>query len=68
MTEYIDKKTWRSQRTRLTRAINSGDPIRVLRVVRDVRREWEGYVWPDDWARFQRASDDALYRLEQERW
>ena len=52
----------RRQRAALTRAVNSGDPERVLLVCRDAVREWNapGCMWPDDWALWQRTLDDAL--------
>lgn len=49
----------RGQKSALTRAINSGQPVRVLQVCRDAVREWnEIGAWPDDWSRWQRALDD----------
>lgn len=56
----------RRQRAALTRAINSGDPEKVILAARDAVREWNqrGAMWPDDWSRWQRAVDDALPRGE----
>lgn len=50
------------QRAALTRAVNSGDTERVVVACRDAVREWNapGAMWPDDWAHWQRALDDAL--------
>jgi hypothetical protein len=55
-------KMVRRQRAALTRAVNSGDPERVVIVCRDAVREWNqpGCMWPDEWARWQRALDDVL--------
>lgn len=52
----------RAQRARLTRAVNSGDPERIVLACRDAVREWNqpGRMWPDDWSHWQRALDDAL--------
>lgn len=52
----------RRQRAALTRAVNSGDRERVILVCRDAVREWNapGCLWPDDWALWQSALDDAL--------
>jgi hypothetical protein len=52
----------RRQRAALTRAVNSGDPERVVIACRDAVREWNqpGCLWPDDWALWQRALDDVL--------
>jgi hypothetical protein len=57
-------RVFAKQKARLTRAINSKDPERVLLACRDTVREWSeppfNGAWPDDWARWQRALDDAL--------
>lgn len=55
-------KEFRKQKSALTRAINSGDPDRVVLACRDAVAEWDqpGRAWPDDWSRWQRALDDAL--------
>lgn len=52
----------RRQRAALTRAVNSGDPERVVLVCRDAVREWNqpGCMWPDEWALWQCALDDVL--------
>ena len=55
-------KVRRGQKSALTRAINSGDPERVLKVCRDAVQAWESIgFWPDDWARWQRALDDSRH-------
>ena len=52
----------RRQRAALTRAVNSGEPERVVLACRDAVAEWNrpGSMWPDDWSRWQRALDDVL--------
>jgi hypothetical protein len=52
----------RRQRAALTRAINSGDPEKVILAAREAVRQWNqpGAIWPDDWSRWQRAVDDVL--------
>jgi len=58
------KPLFTRQKAALTRAIRSDDPERVLLACRDVVRAWSeppfDGAWPDDWARWQRALDDAL--------
>ena len=56
------KKMLTRQKSQLTRAVNTGDPEKVAEACRDAIREWNqpGMFWPDDWARWQRALDDAL--------
>jgi hypothetical protein len=52
----------RLQRAALTRAIKSGEPEKVILACRETVCEWNeaGGMWPDDWARWQRALDDVL--------
>lgn len=51
----------RTQRASLTRAVNSGDPERIARVCKAAVAEWTHLgAWPEDWANWQRALDDAL--------
>ena len=48
------------QKAALTRAVNSGDPEKVLAACRKAVREWDEIgAWPDGWARWQRALDDS---------
>lgn len=65
---YIDQKEYRRAKTALTRAINSKDPVKVIATCRDTRKRWATSAWPDDWHRWARAYDDALYQLQRERW
>lgn len=51
-------RAYASQKSALTRAINSGEPARVIAACTEAVREWEMTSWPDDWARWQRALDD----------
>lgn len=62
MTAYLDNATYRRQKSALTRAVNSGDPLLVLRAVEKALREWEGCAWPDDWHRWNVALRDARYK------
>lgn len=53
----------RGQKSALTRAINGGDPERIAAVCKAAVAEWnEIGCWPDDWSRWQRALDDALWK------
>ena len=55
-------KMVRRQRAALTRAVNSKDAETIASAVKAAVAEWNqpGVIWPDDWARWQRALDDAL--------
>lgn len=68
MMNYLDQATYRKQKAALTRAINSGDPIRVLIATRDAFALWNdhGHAFPDDWHRWHRAEADALTQLQRE--
>ena len=67
-TRYLTKAEYSAAKARLTRAINSGIPQRVIDVVRDTFATWDDgdYAYPDDWHRWQRASDDALWARKME--
>ncbi len=58
------KPLFAHQKAALTRAIKSKDPERVLLACRAVVHAWSeppfDGAWPDDWARWQRALDDAF--------
>ena len=48
------------QKSALTRAIQSGEPEKVIAACRKARREWDEIgAWPDDWHRWERALWDA---------
>lgn len=47
-----------AQRAALTRAVNSGDPARIIGTCTSAVLEWNATYWPDDWSRWQRALDD----------
>jgi hypothetical protein len=53
---------FRQQKAALTRAVNSKDPEKVKAACKKAVDEWNADFpgWPDDWARWQRALDDAL--------
>lgn len=68
----MEIRTFGQQKAALTRAVRSSDPTRKVTAecVRTVREwnspEWAAAhgvrqgAWPDDWARWQRALDDAF--------
>lgn len=50
------------QKAALTRALKSGDYAKVVATTRKTIAEWnETGAWPDDWAHWQRALDDAWW-------
>lgn len=55
---------FKKQKAALTRATNSRNPEKVMAAVVKAVREWRlppfNGFWPDDWARWQNALDDAL--------
>lgn len=68
MMNYLDQATYRKQKAALTRALNSGDPLVVLRTTRAAFALWNdhGHAFPDDWHRWNIAEADALAQLERE--
>lgn len=65
MTNYITSKQFRAAKARLTRAINSGDPHKVVAEVTATYAEWDDgdYAYPDDWHRWERALRDAEHAI-----
>jgi hypothetical protein len=65
---YITNEEFRRQKSALTRAINSGDPEKVLRTVeKTVKEEWAGNTaWPDDWSRWRNALEDASQKARRQ--
>jgi hypothetical protein len=50
------------QKAALTRAVNSGNPYKVLAAVQKAVSEWnEIGAWPDGWARWDVALSDAAF-------
>lgn len=60
-TQYMSKAQFRADKTRLTRAVNAGDPKKVIAVVEETFARWDAgnFAYPDDWARWERAMRDA---------
>ena len=58
-------RSYRGQKTALSRAINSDNPLKVLEEVMRTIVEWQdsGQPWPDDWHRWRVAALDAIADL-----
>jgi hypothetical protein len=56
------QKNFPKQKAALSRAVKSGDVEKIKATCKKTVAEWDaaGGAWPDDWARWQRALDDAL--------
>jgi len=52
-------KAYRSGKSNVTRAKNRGDHAKVIEVCTATLDRFEDVGFPDDWAFFQRAADDA---------
>lgn len=73
MTNYLSKQEYANDKRALTRTINlymEADPQRVIDHAEGTMRSWEerGLAFPDDWARWQRAADDARFKLALSQW
>jgi hypothetical protein len=66
MTVYLDNATYKRQKGALTRAVNSGDPLKVLAAVERTLDEWDGKAWPDGWATWSVALDDASWAFQRD--
>jgi hypothetical protein len=66
-TNYLTKAQYSAAKSRLTRAVRSGNRQRVLDVVAETFAEWDAgdFAYPDDWHRWERARLDAEMAL---RW
>lgn len=64
-TQYLTKGQYRAAKTRLTKAIRSGNHQKVIDVVTETFDEWDAgdFAWPDDWSRWERARQDAEFAL-----
>lgn len=58
---YVSNEQYKQQKSRLTRAQNTGNATAILDAVEKTLNEWEGKAWPDDWHRWQRALHDAYF-------
>lgn len=59
--EYITKQEYAKLKSALTRAKRSGDALRVLRAVESAVAVFNEKVWPDDWAHWRIALEDASH-------
>ena len=64
--EYLSKQEYRRLKSALTRAINSGDQLKVVKACREAREVFNGKAWPDDWNRWANAHQDAVTELQRE--
>jgi hypothetical protein len=62
---YVAKAEYTAQKSRLTRAINSDNPVAVLTAVEVTLDEWSGKAWPDAWHRWNIALHDAYTQYRQ---
>lgn len=68
MAGYVSKREFSTLKGRLTRAINSKDPAKVIAECDHAFAVFGDRAWPDDWARWQRAKDDALFEQRRRSW
>ena len=60
-TQYLTRAQFSAAKSRLTRALNSKDPAKVIAVVEETFATWDAgnFAYPDDWHRWDRARADA---------
>lgn len=64
MTNYtLTQREFSALKSKLTKAINSGDHERVIACRNEAFAIFERKGYPDDWARWERAADDARFAL-----
>lgn len=57
------QREWRRLKGNLTRATGAGDDLRIIAVCQDAEASFSRFGFPDRWALFQRAYDDAALRI-----
>lgn len=58
----LTQSRYRTLKSNLTRAVNSGDYDRIIKTCNDALAEFERDGYPDDWSRWERARDDAEFK------
>lgn len=69
---YLSKRQFTTAKSNLTRVVNrygESDPQKVIDLVDKQYAEWDAgdYAYPDDWHRWERAKNDALYQVQRNR-
>ncbi len=64
---YMSNREWSTWKRRLTVAQKQG-PAAVVKVEEAFMAREQDVALPDDWARFQRAGDDARFELARSGW
>lgn len=64
-TNYLSAGQFRAAKSRLTKAVRSGNHQRVIAVVEETFAQWDDgdFAYPDDWHRWERARLDAEMAL-----
>jgi hypothetical protein len=63
MSYTLTQAEFRTLKSRLTRARNSGDPEKVLNECAHAFAIFDEKGYPDDWHRWERASNDAQLEI-----
>ena len=66
--EYMSNQEFRKHKSALTRAKNSSDPERVLKAVEDAVSRFNETIWPDNWASWRIALEDAAEAAQRKSW
>lgn len=63
----LETVTFDQNHKRQTRALNAalkqGDLAHIIDVAQEALTSFDLYGWPDDWTKYQRAADDAAFRM-----
>jgi predicted metalloendopeptidase len=60
------KKLLPRYRAALTRAINAGDPKKILETANRALAKFDEIGYPDQWHRWQVARDDAMWAIQRQ--
>lgn len=61
-------KIFRSIKSALTRAENSGDPEKILAACEDAEAKFDAHGWPDWHSRVARMRSDAQFSVQRARY
>ena len=70
MAYELTQKEYRSLKTKLTKALNEKSTEKIIVECRKALSIFEEKGFPDDWSRWQRAMDDAVFAqgLSSRKW
>ncbi len=63
MSYTLTQAEYRRLKTALTRAINSGDPHKIVKTCNQAEAIFASQGYPDSWSRWTKAKEDAQFAI-----